>query len=82
MAVKDGVAVLTGDVDTFAQRREAGRMAPMTSGVQRVLNHVTVQSVEYLWDEWEEDPQETPAPHTRGWKFRGDFFERPGVVRS
>lgn len=80
--VKDGVAVLSGDVDTFAQRREAGRMATMTAGVQRVLNHVTVRGVEYLWDEWEEDPQDTPAPHTEGWKFRGDFFERPGMVRN
>lgn len=82
VTVKDGAVVLAGDVDTFAQRREAGRMAAMTSGVQRVLNHVTVRCVEYLWDEWEEDPGDSTAPQDRMWRNRGDFFERPGIVRG
>lgn len=81
VTVKNGVAVLTGDVDTFAQRREAGRMATMTSGVKSVLNHVTVRGVEYPWNEWESLPGD--ATHQdRNWRYRGDFFERPGVVRS
>lgn len=48
----DGVVVLTGDVNNWSERREAGRVALRTQGVVAVDNRLTVRGVPYPWDEW------------------------------
>jgi osmotically-inducible protein OsmY len=49
--VKNGVAELTGDVDTWAERREADRVAFHTEGIREVDNWLTVKGQDYPWDE-------------------------------
>jgi osmotically-inducible protein OsmY len=46
--VKNGIATLTGDVDTWAEYREAARLAALTDGVMSVTNQLTVASMTYL----------------------------------
>jgi osmotically-inducible protein OsmY len=41
--VKDGVATLTGDLETWDERLEAGRVASGTEGVWKVQNRLTVK---------------------------------------
>ena len=57
VSVEDGVATLTGNVDTWAQRREAGRVAFATEGIWKVVNRLTVEGYDYEWENWDyEDP--------------------------
>lgn len=80
VTVTDGNVVLTGDVDTWAQRREAGRMAFLTTGVRTVQNRLTIRGVRYPWESW--TPENGPeAPEDWIHEFRGDFMERQGVIR-
>ena len=51
--VEGGVTTLTGDVDTWAQRREAGRAAFDTEGVWKVVNRLTVKGYDYEWENWD-----------------------------
>jgi osmotically-inducible protein OsmY len=50
--VEDGVARLTGDVFSWDERLEAARVAAVTDGVRWVDNRITVEGVDYPWDEW------------------------------
>lgn len=50
--VYNGVATLTGDVDTWSERREAGHVALLTDGILTVDNMLTVKGYDYPWDEW------------------------------
>lgn len=50
--VEEGVATLTGDVDSWAQRREAGQVAFDTEGVWKVVNRLTVKGYDYEWENW------------------------------
>jgi osmotically-inducible protein OsmY len=60
VSVKDGVATLTGDVDTWAQRREAGQVAFDSEGVWKVVNRLSVQGYDYDWENWNyEEPYGT-----------------------
>ena len=52
VSVKNGVAILTGDVDSWSERREAWRVAYHTDGVWNVDNRLTVKGYDYPWDEW------------------------------
>ena len=52
VTVKKGVATLTGDVDTWAQRREAENVAFGTEGVWKVDNRLTVKGYDYNWENW------------------------------
>jgi osmotically-inducible protein OsmY len=52
VAVHDGVATLSGDVYTWAERRDACINALRTRGVEAVDNEITVEGVDYPWDEW------------------------------
>ncbi|MDA8140858.1 MAG: BON domain-containing protein [Desulfobacteraceae bacterium] len=52
VTLEDGRAVLKGQVRTWQQRREAGRMAILTRGVLAIDNRLTVQGVNYHWDNW------------------------------
>jgi osmotically-inducible protein OsmY len=52
VTTSNGVATLAGDVNTWAQRREAGRVALETQGVWKVDNRITVKGLDYPWDEW------------------------------
>ncbi|UCB53454.1 MAG: BON domain-containing protein [Candidatus Zixiibacteriota bacterium] len=47
MTVKNGVAALTGEVNTWAERREAGRVAFHTEGVWEMDNRLTVAGYDY-----------------------------------
>ena len=81
VSVTDGNVILSGDIDTWAQRREAGRMAFITDGVRSVQNRMTIESVDYPWEQWNSNSNsEVPADWIH--QHRGDFFERPGVTRS
>lgn len=50
--VNDGVVELTGDVSSWGERREAGRLAALTDGVRGVDNRLSVQGVAYPWRDW------------------------------
>jgi osmotically-inducible protein OsmY len=52
VTVKDGVVTLTGDVNTWSERKEAGRVALHTKGVWEVDNQLTVDGYDYPWDEY------------------------------
>jgi len=56
VTVKNGVATLTGDVNKWAQRKEAGDVAIETPGVWKVDNRLTVKGFDYPWDEWYTKP--------------------------
>lgn len=81
VTVNSGNVVLTGDVDSWAQRREAGRMAFFTTGVRSVQNRVTINGVRYPWEDWNSESNALEPPPDWIHEFRGDFFERPGLVR-
>jgi osmotically-inducible protein OsmY len=53
VGVEDGVATLTGDLDTWYERLEAGRVALGTEGVWKVQNRLTVKGYDYDWEKWE-----------------------------
>lgn len=55
VSIADGVATLTGDVDTWRERAEAARVALGTAGIWGVHNRTTVRGVAYPWDEWDEE---------------------------
>ncbi|MCB9850770.1 MAG: BON domain-containing protein [Phycisphaerales bacterium] len=50
--VDDGTAYLTGQVQTWDERKEADRVAIMTDGVKSVDNRLQVAGVNYPWAEW------------------------------
>ncbi len=50
--VYNGVATLMGDVNSWSERREAGRVALLTEGIRKVDNLLTVKGYNYPWDEW------------------------------
>jgi len=52
VAAETGVVTLTGDVDTFAERLEAARIASHAVGVWRVRNGLTVNGYAYPWNTW------------------------------
>lgn len=80
VTVTDGHVVLNGDVNTWAERREAGRMAFLTNGVRTVQNRLTIKGVKYPWENWSPDNgPEAPADWIH--EYRGDFIERPGIIR-
>lgn len=55
VGVEDGVATLTGDLDTWDERLEAGSIALDTEGVWKVQNRLTVKGYDYEWEKWEYD---------------------------
>ena len=55
VGVKGGVATLTGDLDTWGERLDAGRVAFGTEGVWKVQNRLTVKGYDYEWEKWEYD---------------------------
>ena len=66
VGVKDGVATLTGELDTWDERLEAGRVAFGTEGVWKVRNQLTVKDYDYDWEKWEyeaPDYYEDPFPN-------------------
>lgn len=52
VTVENGIATLSGDVNKWSQRREAGIVAAETQGVRKVDNRITVKGYDYPWDEW------------------------------
>ncbi len=50
--VNNGVAVLSGDVDTWAQRTEAARVTLNTEGIWRLDNRLLVNGYDYPWEQW------------------------------
>lgn len=50
--VQNGVAVLTGAVDSWKERVEAGQVAAHTEWIWLVDNRLTVDSYTYPWDDW------------------------------
>lgn len=52
LTVENGVAILTGNVNTWSERREADHVAFHTEGIWEVDNQLTVDGYEYPWDEW------------------------------
>jgi osmotically-inducible protein OsmY len=53
VSVEEGVATLTGNVDTWSQRREAGQVAFDTEGVWKVVNRLSVAGYDYDWENWD-----------------------------
>jgi osmotically-inducible protein OsmY len=56
LKVDDGRVILTGDVPLWSERKEVARIAFMTDGVRSVDNRMTVEGIEYPWDEWYSSP--------------------------
>lgn len=52
VTVEKGVATLTGNVDTWAQRRQAEEVAFNTEGVWKVDNRLKVTGYDYKWEDW------------------------------
>ena len=52
VTVKNGVATLTGEVDTWAQRRQAEEVAFNTEGIWKVDNRLQVKGYDYNWEDW------------------------------
>jgi osmotically-inducible protein OsmY len=52
VSVKNGVAILTGEVDTWAQYRQAAEVAFNTEGIWKVDNRLTVKGYNYKWENW------------------------------
>lgn len=52
VTVERGMATLTGEVDTWAQRRQAGEVAFNTEGVWKVDNRLQVKGYDYNWEDW------------------------------
>ena len=50
--VKNAIATLTGDVDTWSERNSAGRVAFSTDGIWAVDNQLTVHGYhDYSWND-------------------------------
>jgi osmotically-inducible protein OsmY len=58
--VDDGIAFLHGQVNTWSERAEAGRLASHTPGVWRVHNDLRVGDYPYSWNEWDDDYHDYP----------------------
>jgi osmotically-inducible protein OsmY len=54
--VKNGKATLTGEVNTWAEYNEAGRLAFLTNGIWAVDNKLSVKGYKYKWDEFDTNP--------------------------
>jgi osmotically-inducible protein OsmY len=52
VTVQNGVVTLSGEVDTWAQRRQAEEVAFNTEGVYKVNNHLQVKGYNYNWEDW------------------------------
>ncbi len=52
VSVADGVATLSGDVDTWRQRSEAADVAFTTKGVWEVRNKLVVDGYDYQWNNY------------------------------
>ena len=52
VTVQNGKAILTGNVNFWSERREAGRVASLTEGIRAVDNRLTVEGVDYPWEDW------------------------------
>lgn len=53
VSTKDGVVTLTGDLDSWDERIEAGCGAFGTVGVWKVQNRLTVKDYDCEWERWE-----------------------------
>ena len=51
VTVRNGVATLEGNVNTWKERQEAGDLALHTFGISEVDNRLNVKGVAYPWDE-------------------------------
>ncbi|GBD96390.1 osmotically-inducible protein Y precursor [bacterium BMS3Bbin05] len=69
--VYNGVVTLTGDVDTWSERREAGRVALLTEGIRKVDNLLTVKGYDYPWDQWY---IKGPIPNTPYYYYEFDYY--------
>ncbi len=76
--VKNGVAILTGDVDSWAARREAARIAFKTKGVWEVENRIAVNGYSYKWDKWYKNVPDRYDPYYDPDRraYRGLYNER------
>ena len=52
VTVRDGVATIQGDVNTWKELQQAGELALHTQGISEVDNRLTVNGVAYPWDEY------------------------------
>ncbi len=50
--VENGQATLTGKVNTWSERQEAGRITSLTDGIFSVVNLLTVADTNYPWENW------------------------------
>lgn len=77
VTASSGVATLAGDVNTWAERREAGRVALETDGVWKVDNRLTVKGQDYPWDEWHYKGSRSHDPYNDSRDHDGYLDEAP-----
>jgi len=53
VAVDGGVVTLSGNVQTWAERQEAARVALRTTGVTAVSNQLEINGIAAPWDSWQ-----------------------------
>jgi osmotically-inducible protein OsmY len=74
VTASDGVITLVGDVNTWAERKEAGRVALETVGVWKVDNRITVKGHDYPWDEWHYEGSRSHDRHFQ-WSDQGGYLD-------
>jgi osmotically-inducible protein OsmY len=77
ITVKDGLATLTGDVNKWSQRKEAGRVVIQTPGIWKLDNRLTVRGYDYPWDEWYTRSVADAGIRDNSQKRYDDTFELP-----
>jgi hypothetical protein len=74
------VVTLTGNVERWAGRRSAGRVAAEVPGVRKVRNRIVVRSHPYPWDDREQLPELEGEPHWDPYYF--DHPILPWIARD
>ncbi len=76
--VVNGVAILTGNVDTWSERTEAARVAFQTKGIWEVENRIAVDGFTYRWDKWYKNVPDVYDPYYEPdhGAYHGLFSER------
>ncbi len=75
--VKDGLATLTGNVKTWSEREEAGRLAFLTDGVWMVDNRLSVEGAPYAWNHEYYDGGNTYAYNQEPYMYYDHYYSDP-----
>ena len=75
--VKNHVAILSGTVKKWSQRKEAVGIALNTRGIQKVRNRIKAEGIDYPWEQYWDGKQSLDghaAPHTYYFNYDDTFW--------